>query len=108
MKDSVFTILAENCYDYGHTVYTNGDFDEALPYLEMAYAYRKEDPETLYFLARTYHRLGMYDKAIPVYTDLVENYPNIISLAKVARQDELEKEIKEELEPQDGQQMVLK
>lgn len=76
MKNSVFTILADNCYDYGHTVYTNGDFDEALPYLEMAYAYRREDPENLYFLARTYHRLGMHDKAIPVYTELVENYPN--------------------------------
>lgn len=76
MKNGVFTILADNCYDYGHTVYNNGDFDEALPYLEMAYAYRKEDPETLYFLARTYHRLAMYDKAIPIYTDLVENYPN--------------------------------
>lgn len=76
MTNSVFTIFADQCYDYGHTIYTNGDYDEALPYLEMAYAYRKDDAEILYFLARTYHRLGEYEKAIPVYTDLVENHPD--------------------------------
>lgn len=76
MKSRVCTVLADACYDYGHTIYNNGDYEEALPYLEMAYEYRKEHSETLYFLARTYHRLNQYDKAIPIYTALIENYPD--------------------------------
>ena len=56
--------------------------------------------------AKEISKLGRATQGVKIMN--VKEDTNIISLAKVARQDELEKEIKEELEPQDGQQMVLK
>ncbi|MBR5516814.1 MAG: DNA gyrase subunit A [Firmicutes bacterium] len=56
--------------------------------------------------AKEISKLGRATQGVKIMN--VKEDTNIISLAKVARQDELEKEIKEDLEPQEGQQMELK
>ena len=56
--------------------------------------------------AKEISKLGRATQGVKIMN--VKEDTNIISLAKVARQDELEKEIKEELEPKEGEQLELK
>ena len=56
--------------------------------------------------AKEISKLGRATQGVKIMN--VKEDTNIISLAKVARQDELEKEIKDEVEPKDGEQIVLK
>ena len=56
--------------------------------------------------AKEISKLGRATQGVKIMN--VKEDTNIISLAKVARQDELEKEIKEQLEPQEGEQLELK
>ena len=56
--------------------------------------------------AKEISKLGRATQGVKIMN--VKEETNIISLAKVARQDELEKEIKEELDPKEGQQIELK
>ena len=56
--------------------------------------------------AKEISKLGRATQGVKIMN--VKEDTNIISLAKVARQDELEKEIKEELEPKEGEQIELK
>ena len=51
-------------------------------------------------------KLGRATQGVKIMN--VKEETNIISLAKVARQDELEKEIKEDEEPKEGEQIELK
>ncbi|MBR5128945.1 MAG: DNA gyrase subunit A [Firmicutes bacterium] len=56
--------------------------------------------------AKEISKLGRATQGVKIMN--VKEDTNIISLAKVARQDELENEIKEELDPKEGQQIELK
>ena len=56
--------------------------------------------------AKEISKLGRATQGVKIMN--VKEETNIISLAKVARQDELEKEIKDELDPKEGQQIELK
>ena len=56
--------------------------------------------------AKEISKLGRATQGVKIMN--VKEETNIISLAKVARQDELEKEIKEDEEPKEGEQMELK
>ncbi len=56
--------------------------------------------------AKEISKLGRATQGVKIMN--VKEDTNIISLAKVARQDELEKEIKDEKEPVDGEQIELK
>ena len=56
--------------------------------------------------AKEISKLGRATQGVKIMN--VKEDTNIISLAKVARQDELEKEIKDELDPKEGQQIELK
>ena len=56
--------------------------------------------------AKEISKLGRATQGVKIMN--VKEDTNIISLAKVARQDELEKEIKEDLEAKDGEQVEIK
>ena len=75
IKMKVYAVWGTAYYEYGHELYLDGDYEEALPNLEQAYEYYSENSELLYFLGRTYHRLRMYEQAKPIYALLLEKYP---------------------------------
>lgn len=74
IKDAVFLQASDILYDEGHDLYTNGDYEESLTTLLSAYEYNPENVNAIYFIGRSYHQLGDYDKAREFYTILTENY----------------------------------
>lgn len=58
----------------GMELYTWRDYAGALPMLEEAYGYKKNEPEVIYHLARTYHETGNLEQAKALYEILIAEY----------------------------------
>ncbi|MDF2472922.1 MAG: hypothetical protein K0R21_704 [Anaerocolumna sp.] len=84
IKEGVFVQASEILYDDGHDLYTGGDYENALTSLEKAYQYDPDNVNAIYFIGRSYHQQGDYDKAKEYYTILTENFSDS-SRAKEAK-----------------------
>lgn len=74
MKDNTFVQVAATMYEEGHNQYLAGKYEDALKTLLEAYEYNSEDENTIYFIGRTYHRLGDYEKAKKYYNKIIKNF----------------------------------
>lgn len=63
-------------YDYGHDLYNDKKYEEAIKYLLAAYQMGGNDEDTLYFLGRSYQRSGDEVNARLYFTELVQTYPD--------------------------------
>ena len=68
--------LQEYGYDYGHDLYNDKKYEEAIPYLLAAYRMGGTDADTLYFLGRSYQRNGDEENAREYFQLLVRQYPD--------------------------------
>ncbi|PKM56934.1 MAG: hypothetical protein CVU98_08680 [Firmicutes bacterium HGW-Firmicutes-3] len=79
IAQSIFPEVALEAYNQGYRDYRNGRFEDAIPNLERAYKYEKDNyfsDEALYYLARSYHRLNKNELAINTYQKMLDAYPN--------------------------------
>ncbi len=63
-------------YDYGHDLYNDKKYEEAIPYLLAAYRMGGTNPDTMYFLGRSYQRSGDEENAREYFRMLVRQYPD--------------------------------
>jgi len=63
-------------YDYGHDLYNDKKYEEAIPYLLTVYRMGGTDADTLYFLGRSYQRSGDEVNARVYFEILVDKYPD--------------------------------
>jgi tetratricopeptide (TPR) repeat protein len=75
IKDNVMEDAAKELYDQGYSLYSSGNYDEALPILVKSYEYNSLDVNAIYFLGRTYQRLDDNEKAKEYYNIIVEDFP---------------------------------
>lgn len=67
--------LSEYYHDLGYSSFKNDDFEAAIPNLERAYKYDKNDGEALFYLAKSYDKTGQIDKAKETYAEVVASSP---------------------------------
>lgn len=75
MKEDTFTEVALELYVQGHDKeYLSGKYEDALKTLLQSYEYNPNDENTIYFIGRTYQRLGDYDKAKKYYNKIIKHF----------------------------------
>lgn len=75
LKDATFPQVALALYVQGHErEYLAGKYEDALKTLLESYEYNSDDENTIYFIGRTYQRLGEDEKAKKYYNKIIKNY----------------------------------
>ena len=85
LKGETYEKVANQLWEEGHASYLAGKYDEALDTLLEAYDYNKDNADVIYFIGRTYHRLGENDKAKKYYNKIIKHFSdtNRYSEAKI-------------------------
>lgn len=74
LKEEIYSDVVNDLYDQGHTKYSNGHYEESLEILKTAYGYDKTNVDVIYFMARSYERLGDTENAKKYYQQIIDNY----------------------------------
>lgn len=93
LREDVSKVVARNSYNVGYDAYRSEDYDTAIKNLERAYSYDPTNGEALYNLGNSYNKKGNLDKAVEIYEQVVELFPNT---AKARKSQNYIKEIKGE------------
>ena len=76
MKEDTFKSSSQNLYNTGHSQYSSGQYEDAIKTLKDAYGMDEENVDALYFIGRSYHRLGENEKAIETYNKVISDFPD--------------------------------
>ena len=76
LKGSVGKVVARKCYDVGYAAFRAEEYETAITNLERAYSYDATNGEALYNLGNSYNKIGNLDKAVEIYEQVVERFPN--------------------------------
>lgn len=76
LKGSVGKVVARKCYDVGYAAFRAEEYETAIENLERAYSYDATNGEALYNLGNSYNKMGNLDKAVEIYEQVVELFPN--------------------------------
>jgi tetratricopeptide (TPR) repeat protein len=76
LKKNTFESASSTLYSEGYSAYNKYQYEEAKSLLKDAYTLNKDNANALYFLARSYDRLGETKKAIKYYKKVIKNFPN--------------------------------
>lgn len=76
LKNSVGKVVARNSYNVGYEAYKAENYDTAIEKLERAYRYDPSNGEALYNLGNSYNKKGDTDKAVEIYKQVTELFPN--------------------------------
>lgn len=79
LKEKHFANASRTLYSQGWSQYNVGRYEEGLPLLKQAYEMNKDNYEALYFLARSYDRLGKVKEAKKYYEELIVKFPDTVS-----------------------------
>lgn len=93
LKSSIGKVVARKSYDIGYEAFRSEEYDTAIVNLERAYAYDPTNGEALYNLGNSYNKQGNLDKAVEIYEQVVELFPNT---AKARKSEGYIKEIRGE------------
>lgn len=74
MVKASFGNTALRLYEEGHAVYTAGNYQEALAKLLEAYQYDDQNENIIYFIARSYHRIGDNENAAKYYKIIIDDF----------------------------------
>jgi TolA-binding protein len=76
LKQEIYPVVSKQYYDTGHDLYSDYKYDEALEDLFISYNYDSTNVNSIYFIARSYHRLKDYDNAQIYYEIVINDYPD--------------------------------
>lgn len=76
MKEDTFKSSSLKFYNTGHAQYTSGKYEEAIESLKDSIAMDQTNVDSLYFLGRSYHRLGDNDNATLYYNKVISDFPD--------------------------------
>lgn len=93
LKSSISKEVARKSYDAGYAAFRAEEYDTAIVNLERAYSYDPTNGEALYNLGNSYNKQGNLDKAVEIYEQVIELFPNT---AKARKSEGYIKEIKGE------------
>lgn len=93
LRGSIGKEVARRSYDVGYAAFRAEEYDTAIVNLERAYSYDPTNGEALYNLGNSYNKQGNTDKAVEIYEQVIELFPNT---AKARKSEGYIKEIKGE------------
>lgn len=91
IKAGIGDAVAKESYNIGYEAFRNEDYDTAVTNLERAYDYNPRNGEALYNLGNAYNKRGDTNKAVEIYEQVIEQFPNT---EKARKSDTYIKEIK--------------
>lgn len=74
IKADTFKDAAAKLYTQGHSQYTAGKYDEAIATLEKVLNLDAANVDAMYFIGRSYHRLGNDKRAADFYNKILNEY----------------------------------
>lgn len=93
IKDSIGEVVARESYNVGYEAFRSEDYDTAVINLSRAFDYNPKNGEALYNLGNAYNKKGDTDKAMEIYEQVIELFPNT---EKARKSETYIKEIKGE------------
>lgn len=75
LQENVCKQASREVYETGHDKYSKNKFEDALEYLLEALSYDAENVDAMYFIGRSYQRLGNKEQAALYYNKLINDYP---------------------------------
>lgn len=84
LKESVGAVVANTSYDLGYEAFRTEEYDIAIENLERAFRYDPENGEALYNLGNAYNKKGDTDKAVEIYRQVIELFPDTEKARKSA------------------------
>lgn len=76
LLEAVGPVVAESYYNTGYEAFRAEEYDTAIENLEKAYKYDPENGEALYNIANSYYRSGNTTKAVEIYKQVIEQFPD--------------------------------
>ncbi len=76
IKDEVYDDVIKDLAEEGRRKCNSGNLEEALVVLKQAYELTDDDETVLYFLGRTYQKMGEKDKAKEMFGKQIDKFPN--------------------------------
>ena len=76
LKEATYPEAAKNHYEKGHSLYSQGKYEEALVQLKLAIKFDPNDVDAVYFAARAYHRLDDKSNAAVYYNMVINDFPD--------------------------------
>lgn len=76
IKEDTFADAAEELAEEGRVVYNSGKYEDAEKLLKKSLKLDPDNVKSIYFLGRTYHRIGDADKAREYYNKIIDDYPD--------------------------------
>lgn len=76
IKEETFKTSSVKLYNTGHSQYTAGKYEDAIQSLNDALAMDETNVDALYFLGRSYHRMGDNENAILNYNKVISDFPD--------------------------------
>ena len=76
---SVYPVIALDTHNRGYSAYKANRLEDAVELLGTSYKFAKDadySAKSLYYLARSYNKLGNDQEALPLFKKLVEQYPD--------------------------------
>lgn len=92
LKEATYPEAAKIHYEEGHSLYSQGKYEEALVHLKLAMKFDPEDVDAVYFAARAYHRLDDKNNAAVYYNLVINDFPDS---SRVADANDYLKEVQE-------------
>ncbi len=93
VKEGIGPVVARESYNVGYDAFRTEDYDTAIINLSRAYDYNPKNGEALYNLGNAYNKKGETQKALDIYEQVIELFPNT---EKARKSETYIKEIKGE------------
>lgn len=91
IKTGIGETVSKESYNAGYEAFRTEDYDTAVTKLARAYDYNPDNGEALYNLGNAYNKKGDTDKAVEIYEQVMELFPNT---EKARKSDTYIKEIR--------------
>lgn len=75
IKEEIGSVVARESYSVGYEAFRTEDYDAAVTNLLRAFDYDNSNGEALYNLGNAYYKKGDTDKAVEVYEQVIELFP---------------------------------
>ena len=74
IKEDTFSNMSKTKYTAGYSAYAKGVYEDAIKQLKLALKYNPDNVDAIYYLARSYQRMGDNKNARKYYKDIVNNH----------------------------------